>query len=90
MSNFKKLSVQVPEVVKQIFINLEHGQKQLACTAGLIWYLNLDEETQRLYRIWAQAIAEGYATIEDPPELIRSALKKQVAEPGAGAKKGKR
>ena len=70
----------------------EHGHKQLACTAGLIWYFNADEETQRLYRAWAQAIAEGYATIEEPPEMLRAALHERATAPvpRAKTKKGKR
>ena len=65
----------------------EHGHKQLACTSGLIWYFNADEETKRLYRAWAQAIAEGYATIKEPPDMIKAALGKQTPPPPTGAKK---
>ena len=67
----------------------EHGHKQLACTAGLIWYFNADEETQRLYRAWAQGIAENYATIEDPPEMVKDALAKKAPAPLRRAKKTK-
>lgn len=56
----------------------EHGHKQLACTAGLIWYFNADEETQRLYREWARGIAENYATIEEPPDMVKPALEKKA------------
>ena len=37
-------------------------------------YFNADEETQQLYRAWAQAIAKGFATIKDPPEILKDAL----------------
>ena len=81
MSNFEKLSVQVPELVRDRFVNLQHGRKQLACTAGLVWYFNADEETQQLYRAWAQAIAEGYATIDKPPDMLKPALGKAPTPP---------
>lgn len=89
MAKFTKLSVQVPGVVRERFVDLEHGHKQLACTSGLIWYFNADEETRRLYRAWAQAIAEGYATIEEPPEMLKGALEKRALRPVPRRKKGK-
>lgn len=76
MPRFAKLSVQVPESMRKRYIELEYGYKQLACTSGLIMYFNADEETQRLYRIWAQDIAEGYATLESPTSTVADALAK--------------
>ncbi len=45
MSKFTKLSVQVPELVRERFTELDHGQKQLACTAGRLGYFSADAET---------------------------------------------
>ncbi len=90
MSNFTKLSVQVPGPVKERFVDLDHGRKQLACTAGLIWYFNADEETQQLYRAWAQAIAEGYGTIDKPPDMLKPAIEKKAPAPTRPAKKTKK
>lgn len=80
MAKFTKLSVQVPEVVREQYMELEYGYKRLACTSGLIMYFNADEETQRLYRAWAQAVAEGYATIDEPPEMLKAALEKRASQ----------
>lgn len=90
MAKFTKLSVQVPEVVREQYMELEYGYKRLACTSGLIMYFNADEETQRLYRAWAQAVAEGYATIDKPPEMLKAALEKRASQPPSRRKKGKR
>ncbi|MCG8408278.1 MAG: hypothetical protein MI923_24015 [Phycisphaerales bacterium] len=60
--------------MKERFVDLDHGHKQLACTGGLVWYLNADEETKKIYRIWAQDIAEGSATIETPSKIVTTAL----------------
>ncbi len=89
MAKFTKLSVQVPEVVRQEYMELEYGYKRLACTSGLIMYFNADEETQRLYRAWAQAVAEGYATIDEPPEMLKAALEKGGLHQPPRRKKGK-
>lgn len=86
MARFAKFNSQVPEVVRERFMQEEHGHKQLACTSGLIWYFNADDETKRLYRAWAQAIAEGYATIEEPPDMVKAALEKQASRPRAPRK----
>lgn len=90
MASFTKLSVQVPEVVRKQYMDLEYGYKRLACTSGLIMYFNADEETQRVYRAWAQAIAEGYATMEQPPDMLKPALEKEAPAPVRRAKKTKR
>ena len=68
-------------------MQLEYGYKRLACTSGMIMYFNADEETKRLYRAWAQAIAEGYATLNEPPDMIKAALEKQTTSPPTAAKK---
>jgi hypothetical protein len=75
MARFTKLSVQVPGGVREFLVDLEHGPKQLACTAGLLWYFNVDEMTQRLYRERARAIAKGCATIEEPPDIVAAVLR---------------
>ena len=90
MTEFTKLSVQVPGVVRDLFVDLKHGHKQLACTAGLLWYFNADERTQRLYRDWARAIAEGYATIEEPPDTVSAVLRQKSPKSDRGRKKAKR
>ena len=90
MASFSKLSVQVPEVVREQYMELEYGYKRLACTSGLIMYFNADEETQRLYRAWAQAIAEGYATIEEPPDMVAAVLRQKSVKSDRGRKKAKR
>lgn len=59
-------------------------------TSGLIWYFNADKETQQLYRAWAQAIAEGDATIEEPPDILKPAFERMAAAPGRSGKKTKR
>ena len=90
MSNFEKMSVQAPGLVKERFGALPHGHKQLASTAGLIWYFNADKETQQLYRAWAQSIAEGGATIEEPPDMLKPALEKMAPPAARPAKKTKK
>ncbi len=87
MSKFSKLSVQVPELVRERFTELDHGQKQLACTAGLLWYFSADAETQLLYRTWAQTVADGHATVEDPPAIVKAALRKGRPKPPARRKR---
>ena len=74
MARFVKFSSQVPRIVRERFMGLEHGDKQLVCTGALVWYFNADEETRRLYRDWARAIAEGYSTVEKPPDSVRVLL----------------
>lgn len=90
MARFIKFNAQVPEAVRERFMLEEHGHKQLACTSGLIWYFNADEETKRLYRAWSQAVAEGYATIDKPPEMLKAALEKRASQPPPRRKKSKR
>jgi hypothetical protein len=90
MARFTKFNSQVPDTVRERFMQEEHGHKQLACTSGLIWYFNADEETKRLYRAWAQAVAEGYATIEEPPEMVKAALEKRTLEPPPRRRKVRR
>jgi hypothetical protein len=80
MTGFTKFNSQVPDAVLELFSQIEHGQKQFACSAGLIWYFNADEHTQRLYREWARAIAEGYATVSEPPESVAAALAQRQAD----------
>ena len=91
MSRFTKFSSQVPEVVRERFMELQHGDKQLVCTGALVWYFNADEETRRLYRDWGRAIAEGYASIRTPPDGVRTLLKRRRAKRGGSRKNtGKR
>ena len=71
------MSVQVPVAVRARYMEtLDHGQKQQVCTAGLLWYFHVDEQTQFAYRTWAQSIADGLATMDKPPEMIKEALEK--------------
>lgn len=87
MKKLVKFHTQVPESVSDRFSEVEHGMKQYACTAGLILYFNTDEQTQRLYREWARAIAEGYASLEKPPDSVAALLKQRSA--GTSKKKSK-
>jgi hypothetical protein len=59
-------------------MDLDHGQKQLACTAGLLWYLAADDQTQFAYRTWAQGVADGQATMDEPPAMVRAALEERA------------
>ena len=90
MAKFTKFNSQVPESVQARFSEIEHGQKQIACTAALIWYLNADDRVQRLYREWARAIGEGHATIEEPPDTVAAVLARDSQEARRGRKKTKR
>ena len=91
MSGFVKFSSQVPELVLERFRYFTHGHMQLVCTGALVWYLNADKRTQRLYRDWARGIAEGYATIETPPEGVTDLLPlKPRTRPKTAGKRGKR
>ena len=78
MGKLTKFNSQVPEAVQDLFSQIDHGQKQFACTAALIWYFNAGEQTQRLYREWARALVEGHATIEQPPESVAAVFSKSV------------
>ena len=91
MAKFAKLSVQVPHSVRERFMALDHGQKQLACTSGLLWYFNTDRETQRRYRSWAQAVADGEAKIDKPTPEVEAMLDEPPtkSESGTTAKKRK-
>ncbi len=82
MAGFVKLSVQVPEAVRERLAGLGHGQNQLACTGALLWYFNADPETQRRYRSWAQAVADGEATIDSPTIEVKA-----IGEPRSGKRK---
>jgi hypothetical protein len=77
MAGFVKMSVQVPASVRERFLDLGHGQKQLACTAGLLWYFAADDQTQFTYRTWAQSVADGHATMDEPPKMVQAALDEQ-------------
>jgi len=89
MNKYVKFGSQVPKAVFERFFELDHGQKQTVCTASLIWYFNADAQTQRVYREWARAIAEGFATIEEPPDTLRAFLKKKGTPTGIRRKKKK-
>lgn len=59
---------------------MEHGQKQLACTAGLLLYFSADEDARRVYRRWAQDVAEGYEPVDGVPEDVEAALQRQFCK----------
>lgn len=90
MAKFTKFNSQVPESVQVRFSEIEHGQKQFACTAALVWYLNADERLQRLYREWARAIGEGHATIQEPPDSVAAVLAQDSQKVRRGRKQTKR
>jgi len=87
MTNAKKFSSQVPEVIFNRFFDLDHGQKQVVCTAALVWYFNADPQTQRVYREWARAITEGFATLDEPPETVRAFLQSRRKRAAGGPPK---
>ncbi len=90
VAKFTKFNSQVPESVQARFSQIGHGQKQIACTAALIWYLNADERVQRLYREWARAIGEGHATIEEPPDTVAAVFARDTQNAGRSRKQTKR
>ncbi len=87
---YVKFGSQLPEAIHERFAELEYGEKRIACTGALLWYFTADEETKRLYREWARAIAEGFATIEEPPNTVATILRQKSPETGRGRKKTKR
>lgn len=85
-----KFGSQLPEALYERFAELEHGDKRIACAAALLWYFTTEPEVARLYREWARAITEGFATIEEPPETVKTALKKRAPQPPPRRKKRSR
>lgn len=49
--------------------------------------IGIGGQTQRPYGEWALAIAEGYATIEEPPDTVRAVLRQQGWKPPTRARK---
>lgn len=86
---YKKFGSQLPDGIYEHFTQLEHGDKRIVCAAAILWYFNADAEVARLYREWARAIAEGLATIEEPPESVQASLKKRGLSIPRRGKKGK-
>lgn len=74
MVRYVKIASQLPEEVHRRYVALNHGQKQLACTAGFLLYFKCDDETQWIYREWAKAIGEGRANMQVPPAALRKLL----------------
>jgi hypothetical protein len=89
MSNFTKLSIQVASPIVDQYMELKHGDKQLACTAGLLVYLNANAETQRRFRRWAEDVAEKFMPSDEVPETILSALR-EIGQTKGTAGKGKK
>ena len=87
---YKKFGSQLPDGIYERFTELEHGDKRIVCAASVLWYFNADAEVTRLYREWARAIAEGSATIEEPPESVQTSLEKRGLKVSRRGKKGKR
>lgn len=74
MAKYVKIASQLPEDLHEKYVNLDHGQKQLACAAGFLLYFECDEDTQWIYREWARAIAEGRADLKKPPKSLKKLL----------------
>lgn len=74
MAQTVKIGTQLPEKLHERYAALEHGDKQHALAAGLMLYLECDEETQWLYREWAKAIGEGKADVGRPPAHLKKLL----------------
>ena len=87
MAKKVKFSSELPEEIYERYFALEHGQKQLACGAGLLLYFACDEDTQWAYREWARAIVEGHGTMESPPRRLRSVLEAKSPTPAKHRKK---
>ncbi len=77
MPRYVKIASQLPEEVHRRYAELDHGQKQLACTAGFLLYFERDEDTQWIYREWAKAIAEERADMSNPPPSLRKLMPKK-------------
>ncbi len=77
MLRYVKIASQLPEEVHRRYAELDHGQKQLACTAGFLLYFQCEEDTRWIYREWARAIAEGRADMRDPPPSLRKLMPKR-------------
>ncbi len=88
--DYVKFGSQLPETIYQRFADLGHGDKRVACAAALLWYFTAEPEVTRLYREWVRAIAEGFATIEEPPDTVRTALEKRALDPPPRGKRGRR
>ncbi len=90
MSDFAKLSIQVASAIVDRYAEIDHGDKQLACTAGLLLYLNADADTRRTLRRWAQDVAEGFEPTEAVPNAVLAALRRTwdaKDAPGKGRKR---
>ncbi len=85
-----KFGSQLPEALYERFAELGHGDKRVACAAALLWYFTTEPEVARLYREWARAITEGFATIEEPPDTVKAALEKRFLRRPQQRKKGSR
>jgi len=72
------------------FAELGHGDKRVPCAAALLWYFTTEPEVRRLYREWARAIAEGFATIEEPPDTVAAILAQRSPKLPRAKKTGKR
>lgn len=72
---YVKFGSQLPKSLHEQFAKLDHGDKRIACGAAMLWYFTVDPEVRRLYREWARAIVEGFATVDQPPETIAAALR---------------
>ena len=77
MAAYKQMSSRLPEALYDRYADFEHGHKQFACAAGLLLYLECDEDTQWIYREWAKAIAEGRADMRNPPASLRKLMPKK-------------
>ena len=79
MAAYKQMSSRLPEALYDRYTAFEHGHKQFACAAGLLLYLECDEDKQWIYREWAKAIAEGRADMGNPPPSLRKLMPKKKA-----------
>ncbi len=87
---YVKFGSQLPEAIYERFADLGHGDKRVACAAAFLWYFTTEPEVTRIYREWARAITEGFATIEEPPDTVKAALEKRALQPAARRKRSRR
>ena len=81
MASNVKIASQLPAAIHKMYAGLDHGQKQLACAAGLLLYFECDEEKQWIYREWARAISEGRADTKNPPPSLRKLMPNKKFKP---------
>ena len=86
---YVKFGSELPEAIHAQFRELAYGEKRITLAGALLWYFNADPEVQRLYREWARALVEDFATVDQAPETVRAAIKKRPSTSPRRRRKGK-